>query len=56
MIVVECMQLLVLLDQRQQLAFAASQQINFVKDEADFRRRMLQHLYGKLIALIELCA
>ena len=48
------MQLLVLLDQRQQLALAASQQVDFVEDEVNFRRRMLQHLDGEFIALIEL--
>ena len=50
----EWMELLVLLDQRQQLALATSQQVNLVEDEANLGRRMLQHLEGKLIALIEL--
>ena len=48
------MQLLVLLDQRQQLALAAAQQVNLVKHEANFCRRMFQHLDRELIALIQL--
>ncbi len=36
------------------MLFAAPQQIHFIKDEANFRRRMLQHLDGELIAPIQL--
>src|SRR6202050_5010655 len=49
----ERMQLLVLLNQRQQLALAAAQQIHFIENQTYFCWRMLQHLNSELIALIE---